>query len=85
MEVENGHDNKGKVMACEMIGTMLFVYAIMTNGGDNAGVALALFASIMIFGAITGGHFNPAVTLAIYIRKADYGKDFVFMILTIVS
>lgn len=72
-------------MTCEMIGTMLFVYAIMTNGGDNAGVALALFASVIIFGGITGGHFNPAVTLAVFIRRGHYGQDFIFMILTIVA
>lgn len=50
-----------------MLGTALFIYGILINGADNAGVALSLFASVIIFGGITGGHFNPAVSIGVYL------------------
>ena len=67
METDKGHDRTLTVALCELIGTALFVYGIMINGADNAGVALSLFASVLIFGKITGGHFNPAVTIGVYL------------------
>ena len=32
-------------------------------------VGTALFADIVIFGPITGGHFNPAVTFGVIVRE----------------
>ena len=52
----------------EAVGTMLFVYAIeLTN--NPISIAFSLFSSILLFGAITGGHFNPAVTFAFIFRR----------------
>ena len=81
MEVEGGHDRKFTVMVCEMVGTALFMYAIiMTSTGLT--VPFSLFASILIFGGITGGHFNPAVSLGVYIAKSkDYTDNMGFLLL----
>lgn len=41
-------------------GTIPFIYGnALTNG-------LAYFACLAIFGAVSGGHFNPAITLAVF-------------------
>jgi aquaporin Z len=49
-------------------GLMAFLSTISMNGPDLVVIALAfglgLFAAIQIGGAISGGHFNPAVTVA---------------------
>ena len=47
-------------------------------------MGLTLFMCIAIFGPICGGHFNPAVTLAVFIREYDL-KNAVFMSKIIVA
>ena len=85
METDNGHERPLTVALCEMLGTALFVYGILINGADNAGVACSLFASVLIFGKVTGGHFNPAVTIGVYLQEADFIKNLFFMIEIIIA
>jgi aquaporin Z len=84
-EGDPGYGRKMTVCLLEMVGTALFVYGILINGADNAGVALSLFASVILLGGITGGHFNPAVTLGIYIQSREYVKNLFFMIQYIIA
>jgi aquaporin Z len=58
----------------EFLGTLFFLYVIMATGNALAiGAALAL--AIMIGGAISGGNFNPAVSVMMVaagkLKKAD--------------
>lgn len=46
----------------EFLGTLIFLYVIITTGNYLA-IGLALSAMIIVGGSISGGHFNPAVTL----------------------
>jgi aquaporin Z len=47
----------------EFFGTMLFVYIILATGNALAiGATLALL--ILLMGGISGGHVNPAVSIA---------------------
>jgi aquaporin Z len=47
----------------EFLGTILFVYVILATGNPLAiGATLALV--ILIIGGISGGHVNPAVSVA---------------------
>lgn len=47
----------------EFLGTILFVYVILATGNPLAiGATLALV--ILIIGGISGGHVNPAVSIA---------------------
>lgn len=46
----------------EFLGTVFFLYVVITTGNYLAiGAALAL--AVMVGGSISGGHFNPAVTI----------------------
>ena len=72
-------------MIAEMIGTLLLVCTVVGSGimaeqlaGGNVAVALLgntiatgaiLFVLITIFGPISGAHFNPAVTMVIFLYK----------------
>ena len=75
----------GRRLAAEFIGTAFLLATVIGSGimaetlsPDNAGVALAgntlataamLVVLILIYGPVSGAHFNPAVTLAFALRR----------------
>jgi aquaporin Z len=46
----------------EFLGTVFFLYVIIAVGHPLA-IGLALAIAIMVGGKISGGHFNPAVSI----------------------
>jgi glycerol uptake facilitator protein len=75
-------------LGAEVLGTFVLVYfgcAAIVGGAGIVGFSLAfglaLAAAIWVFGATSGGHFNPSVTLAVALRGrlswADAGMYFV--------
>ena len=57
-----------KAMLIEFIGTFFFLYVILAVGTPLAiGAALAL--AIYVGGSISGGNFNPAVTIMLIAAK----------------
>ena len=90
METARGHERKGLVCLYEFLGQIFFMYAVLVSGGsgsDTWGIAgpLALFAIVSIFGSVSGGHFNPAVTLGVFVREGHYAENFLFMVVIIAS
>ena len=67
----------------ELIGTFFLVLTVGMVSGDLAPVAIGSVLMVMIYagGPILGGHFNPAVTLAAFVRgrcpKGDVAPYFV--------
>ncbi len=64
----------------EFIGTFFLVFTVGTavlTGSAFAPLAIGGVLMVMIFagGHISGGHFNPAVTLAVFIRGKCDAKD----------
>jgi len=49
----------------EFLGTLFFLYVIVATGNALA-IGAALAIAIMIGGNISGGHFNPAVSVMMY-------------------
>ena len=67
METKLGHNRKLIVSVYEALGTALFTYCIIVSTANALAGAFSLFAMILIFGSVTGGHFNPAVTVGVLI------------------
>jgi aquaporin Z len=71
----------------EFIGTFFFLTVIMmsTGSGKGAGlgnvaplaIAAGLLGAICFGGAISGGHFNPAVSVMMFLNKALPASDLV--------
>ena len=61
----------------EFLGTLILVFggsvAILGNSAGDLGVAfgfgLALLAGLYAFGEVSGGHFNPIVSLAMFLDR----------------
>ena len=49
----------------EFLGTFLFLSVILATGSPVL-IALSLLAVILLGGAISGGHFNPAVSVMMW-------------------
>lgn len=69
-----------KKYVVEFIGTFFLMFAIITavaNAGAFAPIAIGAALMVMIYagGPISGAHYNPAVTLAVWIRGKCDTKD----------
>jgi glycerol uptake facilitator-like aquaporin len=69
MEVAKAHGKEGHVFFAEMFGTCFLVFAVNMQAEFAMfgvfGIAMTLFMMILMWGNISGGNFNPAVTLGV--------------------
>lgn len=49
-------------LLAEFLGTMFFLYVILATG-DAVAIGLALMVVIFLLGKVSGGNFNPAVSV----------------------
>jgi glycerol uptake facilitator-like aquaporin len=57
----------------------MLLYAINLQKNEifgEFGIAFMLFACLLIGGPITGAHYNPAVTVGVYICNKHWKEDF---------
>ena len=55
-------------LLAEYLGTFFLALTALASGNNSLAVALTLTAVIYALGYLSGGHFNPAVSLAAWIR-----------------
>lgn len=68
----------------EFLGTLFFLYVIITTGNALA-IGAALAIAIMVGGKISGGNFNPAVTIMMAVSGKQSMNDVVPYILAQVA
>jgi len=51
----------------EFVGTFVFLSIILSKGEPIA-IAVGLLAAIYFLGAVSGGHFNPAVSTMMFLK-----------------
>ena len=80
MEVIGGKERWYHVVLYEFVGTAFLITAVnMTSDTESGalepiGVGLMLMCNILIFGRVSGGHFNPAVTTGILLYEGLKGN-----------
>ena len=52
----------------EYFATFFFILMIFLSGGNPLVIGGALALGIFIIGSVSGGHLNPAVSLAMYLQ-----------------
>ena len=85
MEVKGGKDHKVLVFIYECLGTAMLMTGInlsSTIGGlKPIGIALTLYSAILIFGGPGGAHYNPAVTIGVFIKEGKISHTPVALIM----
>lgn len=67
-------------VVAEFIGTFIFLLIILQQS-QPIPIAVGLLAVIYAFGSISGGHFNPAVTIMMGAKEEKMHQKYYFYIL----
>lgn len=59
----------------EYLGTFFFILVILSSGGNPLIIGGALVLTIFIIASISGGHVNPAVSIAMYLQGSMRPAD----------
>lgn len=77
------------IVVFEFLGTLLFIYGALASeyndiynfiSGNNFGVCLVYFVALIFCGRLSGGHFNPIITLIGYIDSTISKKKCLYYI-----
>jgi len=60
----------------EFIGSFIF-FSVILQFGQAIPIAIALAAVIFFGGSISGGHFNPAVSLMMFLKGTSPTEEFI--------
>lgn len=61
----------------EYLGAFFFILAIFSSGGNPLIIGGALALAVFLIGGISGGHLNPAVSLAMFMNNSLSMEKFV--------
>jgi glycerol uptake facilitator-like aquaporin len=59
----------------EFFGMVLFLVGINCSGNDASVASLGLFVAATLTGRVSGGHFNMAITFAVYVMEGKFKKN----------
>ncbi len=65
----------GASYVAEFVGTFFFILSIFASGGNPLVIGAALALVIFLIANVSGGHVNPAVSVAMYMNGALKPSD----------
>jgi glycerol uptake facilitator-like aquaporin len=89
-KIEESKTPRPSALIAELVGAFTLTgafFALFTGGTTGTiGIALVLIALVIIFGAISHAHFNPAITIALWAnRKIGGVKTLLYVVAQIVG
>ena len=72
MEVEGGSDKKFTVMIYEAVGTCILTYTALITVGNAAAIQAVYFCLLFLCWEMSGGHFNPALTISMFVGQKKF-------------
>ena len=80
MEVEGGNEKKLAVLVYELLGTCILTYTILVGQLVNATAHVYMyFLLLTICWKVSGGHFNPMLTISVFIAQKNFGGNAVLL------
>ena len=77
METQN-KDKKIGVFVYEFLGTAFIMFALIIENGDFAASGYAVtFCMMCIAYNVSGGHFNPAISIGMYVAEKNFGGNLI--------
>ena len=64
-------------LVAEFLGTFLLVLSVFASGGNAYVIGATLAVVILLIGKLSGGHVNPAISLAMYAKGSLSAKELV--------
>ena len=77
MEVEGGSDRKIAVLIYELVGTCILTYVTLISKGDFYSIGGVYLCLLYICWNVSGGHFNPALSISVYVGQKNFGGNIV--------
>ena len=72
------------VFVVEMIGTLIFSLMVNLNDGTHM-IGFSYAVCIFLFYEISGGHYNPAVSVGVFITTRQYSESLLWCMSIIVA
>lgn len=80
--METGNkDKKIGIAAYECIGTAFIMYGVMMDFGGFASAVPITFAMMVLAWNVSGGHFNPVISIGMYVAEKDFGGNLVTLLI----
>jgi aquaporin Z len=64
-------------LVAEFLGTLLLVLSVFASGGNALVIGATLAVIILLIGKRSGGHVNPAISAAMYMKGALSMNEFI--------